>query len=55
MADIGGEKNASDVGGMCNKLAYGQDGCSVTTLNHSPDIDVALLLLLESSSRVSPL
>lgn len=55
MADIGGEENASDVGGMCDKLAYGQDGCSVATLDHSPDIDITLSLLLESIPRVSAL
>ena len=55
MADIGGEENASDVSSVCDELANRQDRCSVATLNHSPDINIALLLLSESIPRVSAL
>ena len=42
MADVWGEKNARDVGGMGEELADGEDGGGVCALDHAPDIDVAL-------------
>lgn len=51
MADVRRKENASDVGGMGHKLTYGQDGCSIATLDHTPNVDVALLLALESTIK----
>lgn len=42
VADVGGEENACDVGGVGEKLANGEDGSGICALNHAPDVDVAL-------------
>ena len=55
VADVRGEKNASDIGGMGHELTYRQDGCSVATLDHTPNVDIALLSILDTSRQSSAL
>jgi hypothetical protein len=52
VADVGGEEDAGDVGSMGSELAYGDDGGGVVALDHAPDIDVALAVLLALLSWV---
>ena len=42
MADVGREENAGDVGGVGDELADWKDGGGIATLDHTPDINVAL-------------
>lgn len=42
VADVGGEKYASYVGGVGLEGGYGYYGCDVAVLDHAPDKDVAL-------------
>jgi hypothetical protein len=46
VADVGGQKDARDVGAVGGELADGDDGGGVVTLDHTPDVDVALLFVL---------
>jgi hypothetical protein len=43
MADVGGKEDTCDVGRVRDKLADGQDRGGVATLNHAPNINVALI------------
>lgn len=42
MTDVGGEEDTGDVGRVGDELADGEDGGGIATLNHAPNIDVAL-------------
>ena len=51
MADVGGEENAGDVGGVGDELANGKDGGGVATLDHTPDVDITLSYHISNRSR----
>lgn len=42
VADVWGEEDAGDVCGVSQEFTYGEYGCGFATLNHTPDVDVAL-------------
>ena len=43
VADVGGEEYACYVGGVGLEGRYGDEGCDVAVLEHTPDVDVALM------------
>jgi hypothetical protein len=51
VADVGGEKDARDVGGVGGEFADGDDGGGVVALDHAPDVDVALDMCQQTSPR----
>ncbi len=57
VADVGGEEHAGYVGGVGLEGGYGDEGCDIAVLEHTPDVDVALVgmvswLCAEQSPRV---
>ena len=51
VADVGREEDTGYVCCVCGKLADGDDGGGVVTLDHAPYIDVALVCCISTASR----
>lgn len=48
MTDVGGEKDAGDVCGVGKELANGKNRGCVCALNHAPDVDIALEVVVST-------
>lgn len=48
VAHIWGEQDAGDVGAVCGEFAHRDDGGGVVALDHAPDVDIALVILIST-------